>query len=99
MAANFDGWSAHDIVGPLNRKEIRTALLDYEIEKKNFKTWDAIERMILNSSEEVKFVLFRCGEAKKNVEEQHRLTTLKRRRENRMTIRNVRRRLGMCVGD
>jgi hypothetical protein len=36
MSSLFDGWSAYDIVGPLNKKEVRAALLDYEIEKSCF---------------------------------------------------------------
>ena len=94
MLSYFDGWSAHDIIGPLNKKEVRTALLDYEIEKSSFRSWDSVERMILRSSDEVKEVLFQCGQAKKRVEDEHRICGLKRRREARMMSRNVRRRLG-----
>ena len=64
----FDGWTAYDIIGPLNKREVRAVLLDFEIQKSNFRDWDSVERMILGSSDEVKNVLFRCGEAKRNVE-------------------------------
>lgn len=94
MSSRFHGLSAHDIIGPLNKREVRTALLDYEIEKSCFRTWDSVERMILRSSDEVKEVLFQCGEAKRVVEEEHHMSGLKRRREARVMSRNVRRRLG-----
>jgi hypothetical protein len=95
MTSHFDGWTAHAIVGPLNKKEVQTALLDYGIERSSFRTWDSIEHMILNSSERVKQTLYECGEVKRNVEEQHRLATLKRRHDERSIRRIVRRRLGL----
>jgi hypothetical protein len=93
MPSCYDGWTAHDIIGPLNKREVRAALLDFEIQKSNFRNWDSVERMVLGSSDDVKNVLFRCGEAKRKVEDEHRICMLKRRRESRMMSRNVRRRL------
>lgn len=94
MTSAFDGWSAHEIIGPLNKKEVRAALLDYEIPRSCFRTWDTIEEMILNSTVEVKEVLHRSGIAKGNVEEEHRNVMRKRRREALEMSRSVRRRLG-----
>jgi hypothetical protein len=94
MMSFFDGWTAHAIVGPLNKKEVRTALLDYGIERLCFRTWDTIEQMILNSSDEVKKILYESGVSKRIVEEQHRSATLKRRREERSMRRIVRQRIG-----
>lgn len=94
MTLTFDGWSAHEIVGSLNKKEVRAALLDYGIERSCFRTWDTIEEMILSSTDEVKEVLYRSGVAKGNVEEEHRNVMRKRRREALEMSRNVRRRLG-----
>jgi hypothetical protein len=96
MSSFFAGWSAYDIVGPLNKSEVRSALLDYDIERRCFRTWDSIEQMIFKASDEVKHVLYQCSLAKKKVEEQHRLEMLKRHRENDTMTRNVRRRLGKC---
>lgn len=96
MLSIFNGWSAHDIVGPMNKQEVRASLLEYGIEKSCFRTWDAIERMVLESSDEIKAVLYQSGEAKKRVEEQQRIIAVKRRREAQIMSRNVRRRLGYC---
>jgi hypothetical protein len=94
MSLSFDGWSAYDIVGPLNKREVRAALLDYEIEKSSFRSWDSVEEMIMRSSVEVKNVLYRSSMAKRKVEEQHRIMELKRKRESMTMMRNVRRRIG-----
>lgn len=94
MSSAFYGWSAHDIVGPLTKGEIRSALLEFEIEKSSFRTWDSIEDMILRSSDEVKVVLYESGMAKKKIDEQHRIAVIKRKREEETITRNVRRRLG-----
>ena len=94
MTSSFHGWSAHEIVGSLNKKEVRVALLDYEIDRSCFRTWDSIERMILESSDDVKETLYRCGLAKGKVEEEHRMMIRKRRREELQMSRNVRRRSG-----
>lgn len=95
MSSSFDGWSAHDIVGPLNRSEVRGALLDHGIQRNCFRTWNTIERMVLESSDEIKNILYQCGLTKARVEEQHRLVVAKRRREDLLIARNVRRRIGM----
>jgi hypothetical protein len=55
MISFFDNWSAHDIIGPLNKREVCAALLDFEIERKYFRTWDTIEEMVVNSTDEVKY--------------------------------------------
>ena len=94
MTSFFHGWSAYDIVGPLNKAEIRAALLDYQIERSCFRTWDSIEDMILKSSDEVKRVVYESAITKKNVEEQHRIASCKRHREVQNMQRNTRRRLG-----
>jgi hypothetical protein len=36
MTLMLDGWSAHDIVGPLNKQEIHATLSNYDIPKKSF---------------------------------------------------------------
>ena len=72
MTSIFDGWSAHDIVGCLNKREVRAALLDYDIDRSCFRTWDSIEEMILKSSDEVKEVLYQSAVTKGNVEDEHR---------------------------
>jgi hypothetical protein len=51
--------------------------------------WDTIERMVLESSDEIKMVLFRSGETKKRLEKEHRLATLKQCQEMQMICRNV----------
>lgn len=94
MSSFFEGWTASDIVGPLNKKEVRAALLDYEIEKSSFRSWDTVEEMIMRSSDEVKDVLYRSSMAKRKVEEQRRIDDLKRKREDLTMRRNVRRRIG-----
>ena len=81
MTSVFNGWMAHQIVGPLNKAEVRNALLDYNIERLRFRTWDTIEVLILESSDEVKNVVYQCGQAKQIVEDEHRITGLKRRQE------------------
>ena len=96
MASFFKGWTAHDIVGPLNKSEVRAALLDCDIEKRWFRTWDLIEQMILAASEEVKNIVYQSALAKKKIEEQHQKVVLKRKREDCAMARNVRRRLGEC---
>ena len=90
MTSFFHGWSAYDIVGPLNKAEIRAALLDYQIERSCFRTWDSIEDMILSSSDEIKRIVYESAVTKKNVEEQQRLTSRKRHREIRNMERNTR---------
>lgn len=94
MSSSFNGWSAYDIVGSLTKKEVRALLLDYDIERSCFRTWDAIEEMILASSDEVKNVVYQSALAKKKVEDLHRNEILKRKREEKKMARNVRRRLG-----
>ena len=47
--------------------------------------------MILASSDEVKDVVYQSALAKRKVEEQHRMENLKRKREEELTARNVRR--------
>ena len=94
MSSSFNGFSAYDIVGSLNKREVRALLLDYDIERGCFRTWDTIEEMILASSDEVKNVVYQSALAKRKVEEQHRMENLKRKREEELTARNVRRRLG-----
>jgi hypothetical protein len=58
MSSSFARWSAHNIVGPLKKSEVRTSLLEYGIEKAEFQMWDTIECMVLESSDEIKMVLF-----------------------------------------
>ena len=50
--------------------------------------------MILNSDDDVKVALFECSIAKWNVEEQHQLIGLKRRREAKAMSWNVQRHIG-----
>ena len=71
------GWSAHDIIRLLNRKEVHAVLVGFEVGRVSFRTWDDIGEMILNSDDDVKVALFECSIAKWNVEEQHRLIGLK----------------------
>jgi hypothetical protein len=94
MPSKFQQWSAHDIVGPLNKAEIRAALLDYRMERSLFRTWDSIERLILGCSDEIKQVLYQCGVAKAKIEEERRVAGRKRRRDAQTMARNVRRHLG-----
>lgn len=90
----FKDWSAYDIVGPLNKSEVRAALLDCDIQKSSFRTWDSIEAMILASPDNVKKIVYDCSLVKRKIEEEHRIVGLKRRREQQKMRRNVRRRLG-----
>ena len=94
MESSFENWSAYNIVGPLNRAEIRSALLDFEIEKKCFQTWSSIKEMILLSSDAVKRVVYDCSLVKRKIEEQHRQEIVKHKREDQALARNVRCRLG-----
>jgi len=80
---------AHEIVGPLNKAEVCNALLDYDIERSKFQTWNLIEVMVLESSDEVKKVLYESGQAKRIVEEQQHNAAVKHRREARKFDRNV----------
>ena len=93
MTSFFSGWSAHEIIGPLNKSEVRAALLEYTIEKSHFRTWNSIESFVLSSCDEIKNVLYEAGMAKAKVEEDHRNVVRKRRREDLAMIRNVRRRI------
>jgi hypothetical protein len=95
MDSKFKDWTAYDIVGPLNKREVRAAVLDFEIKKGCFRTWDTIERMLGKCSDEVKTVIYESAMSKKAVEESHRIDVLKRRREAVTFERNVRRRIGM----
>ena len=72
MTSFFSGWSAHEIIGPLNKSEVRAALLEYTIEKSHFRTWNSIESFVLSSCDEIKNVLYEAGMAKAKVEEDHR---------------------------
>ena len=94
MPSFFDGWSAVDIVGSLNKREVRALLLDFGIEKSCFRSWDAIEEMILGASDEVKDVVYQSAKTKENIEERHRLEMRKRRLETQVMMRNIRRRIG-----
>ena len=94
MSSRFEGWTAFDIVGPLNKSEVRAALLNFQIPKSSFRTWDTIEEMILSTSDEVKTVVYESALVKKKVEEEHRIAGIKRRVEERKILRNVCRRLG-----
>ena len=90
----FNGWSAYDIIGTLKKSEVRAALLDYSIERSCFRTWDFIEDMLMNSSDDVKSAVYRSQMAKANVEEEHHISTMKRHREAQEMSRKVRRCLG-----
>lgn len=94
MTSSFAGWSAHQIIGTLNRNEVRAALLEFKMEKSSFRTWDTIEKMILESSDDVKRVLYECGVTKANVERQHQISGLKQHREAMAMARNIRRHIG-----
>lgn len=94
MSSFFDGWTAHDIIGTLNKREVETALLDQKVPPSSFRSWNSVERMILSSSDQVKTILYESAIAKKDVEDQHQAMVSKRRREARAMVRNVRRRLG-----
>ena len=94
MPSLFDGRSAVDIVGSLNKKEVRALLLEHGIEKSCFRSWDAIEDMILGASDEVKNIVFQGAKAKGDIEEQHRHEVRKRHVEAQALMRNVRRRIG-----
>jgi hypothetical protein len=93
MCSFFEGWSAHDIVGSLNKAEVRSALLDFDLEKSCFRSWNSIEHMILNTSDDVKNAIYQSALAKEKVEEHHRRAMLKRKREYEMIVRNMRRRM------
>ena len=71
MLSFFAGWSAHDIIGLLNRKEVRAILVGFEVGRVSFQMWDDIGKMILNRDDDVKAALFESGIAKWNVEEEH----------------------------
>jgi hypothetical protein len=89
MKSPFDGWSAYEIMGPLNRKEVRATLLDYDIERGCFRMWDMIEKMILASSDEVKDVVYQSALVKTKIEEQHQIDLLKHKHEEEFMARNV----------
>lgn len=95
MASFFDGWSAVDIVGSLNKREVRVLLLDYGIKRSCFRSWDAIEEMIMGASDEVKDVIYRSAKTKENIEEQHRFEMRKRHLESQTMMRDIRRRIGL----
>jgi hypothetical protein len=95
MDSKFKDWTAYDIVGPLNKREVRAALLDFKLEKGCFRTWDTIEMMLGTCSDEVKTVIYDSAMSKKAAEESHRIDVLKRRRETKTFECNVRRRIGM----
>lgn len=94
MSSFFEGWTAHDIIGTLNRREVIAALLEQEIPPSSFRSWDSIGQMIMSSSDDVKMILHESAIAKKDVEDQHQATLLKCRREARAMVRNVQRHLG-----
>ena len=54
----FNSWSAYDIVGTLKKSEVCAALLDYSIERSCFRTWDFIEDILMNSSDDVKSAMY-----------------------------------------
>ena len=69
MCLSFEGWTAYDIIGFLNKAEVRLALLDFDLEKSCFRSWNSIENMILNTSDDVKDALYQSALAKKKIEE------------------------------
>ena len=71
MSSFFAGWSAHDIIGLLNLKEVHAVLVELEVGRVSLWTWDDIRETILNSDDDVKAALFECSIAKWNMEEQH----------------------------
>ena len=77
----FRGMDGHDIIGTLNRNEVRAALLEQEILPSSFRSWDSIGRMIMSSTDIIKTILHESTIAKKDVEDQHQATVLKRRHE------------------
>jgi hypothetical protein len=97
MSFSFKDWSAYDIVGPLNKAEVRSVLLDHGFERKCFRSWNSIEELILSTSDEMKNIVYQSAVAKKRVEEQHQKVVLKRRLEDQKFRRNVRQRMGMCL--
>lgn len=90
----FAGWSAHEIIGPLNQREVRTALLEYNIERSCFRSWNTIEQMVLKSGDDVKRVLYESGVTKANIEKQHQVIGLKQHREAMAMVQNVCRHIG-----
>lgn len=93
MTSPFAGWTAHQIVGPLNKKEVDAALVEFKIERSSFRTWNTIEQMIMSRGDNVKGTLYKCGVAKANVEKQQELIGIKRRQEAKAMARNVHRHL------
>lgn len=89
MTLIFNGWSAYNIMGSLNKKEVCAILLDYDIKRSCFRTWDTIEDMILASSDEVKSVVYESALVKRKVEEEHRVEVLKCKHEEKQMVRNV----------
>ena len=89
MASFFAGWSPSDIVGSLNRSEVRAALLDHDIAKGSFRSWNSIEQMILEASDDVKNILYQSVLVKGKIKEQHHISKLKRKLEQQMMLRNV----------
>lgn len=89
MTSIFNGWSAYNIMGSLNKKEVCAILLDYDIKRSCFRTWDTIEDMILASSDEVKSVVYESALVKRKVEEEHRVEVLKCKHEEKQMVRNV----------
>jgi hypothetical protein len=93
MSSFFKNWTAHDIVGPLNKAEIKAVLLDHGFERIRFRTWDSIEELILTSSDEVKKIVYESAVAKKKIEDQHQMEVRKRRLEDQKFERKVRQKL------
>jgi hypothetical protein len=57
--------------------------LDYDIPKGSFQTWDSIKWIILNCSDEVKDIIYKCGKTKNKVEDKHQLAGLKQCQKKR----------------
>jgi hypothetical protein len=89
MMLPFADWSAHKIIGPLNQREVHAVLLEYNIKRSSFHTWDIIKRMILHSGDDVKMVLYESGKGKAVIEEQHQAADVKRHQEAKAMAWNV----------
>jgi hypothetical protein len=94
MTSSFDGWTLGDIVGKLTKAEVMSALPIGWIRARDVRKWSTLESAVLSLSDVMKQRIHEAACVKARLIEDVQDTKRKRKRENQMWSRRLRRHLG-----
>jgi hypothetical protein len=93
MSLSFAGWTAQEIVGKLTKKEVIACLPKGWIRLRDAQKWEMLEDVVLKLSDNMKGVVYRAACTKAHLKEEMEIAVKKRKRENVLWTRQVRRHL------